>query len=460
MTAATDFLPVTATPFQSRVLQYRRHCNIFNGGGRGSGKSVSLMHDILDHCNTLGPVASVLVLRESWGGLMELQFKLFMLARIAFGPSVSQNKGAGTLSLPNGAMIHFRNVGDDDSFAAAQGKTYTMIAADEAGNYNLKGIQYFTLLRSNLRPPKGFRAHIHITANPMGRSHTYFLRNFVNRGAAWHPYLSDEGEFWVNCYSNLQDNPHIDQDNYRKQLVAATAGNPALQQAWVSGDWHTKGGGLMFEMFDPRVHIKDPPPPHYLKLRIGVDWGTASPATATLLGELRSPLGTFIPGDLFAVDGCDTCLTPDNYSQGDGSPASVFAAMIKARLLEPYNLPFSTEIVVDDARGLSDDTVVQIFHQQGLSGSEKVVGKDRVGTWTRIRNLLDGAIHGDSHGLWFSPRCGALIDTIQVAPRDDLRPEDLSRHWNEDHHVDGLGYVVKAVGVGRKSTQSRVIGAY
>ena len=456
----SDFLPTTTTPFQSKVLRFRRHCNIANLGGRGSGKSVSLIFDILDHCNELGPVASVLVTRESWSGLLEIQGKLYWLARIAFGNGVAQNKSEGTLRLPNGAIIHFRNVGDSDSFAAAQGKTYTMLAGDEMGNYSINGIHYFTLLRSNLRPPKGFRAHIHVTANPMGRAHTFFLRNFVHRGPPWVPYLDEGGEYWVNCYSDLTDNPHIDGDNYRKQLIAATAGNPALQEAWLTGSWTTKGGGLLFEMFDPKVHIKDPPPNHYLKLKIGVDWGTASPAVAVLLGELKNPWGTAIPGDLFAVDMVDTCLTPDNYSQGDGSPASVFAAMVKSRLLDVHGLPQSLDLVVDNARGLSEDTVVSIFHEQGLRGAVNVRGKDRVGGWTRIRNLLDGAIHGDSVGLWFSPRCGHLIDTISIAPRDDLRPEDMSRHFNEDHALDALSYAVQASAGGPKVTQSQVIGAW
>lgn len=456
-----DTLPTSATPFQTNVLRYRKHCNIFNGGGRGSGKSVSLCFDILDHVRELGPIASVLVLRESWSGLMELQFKLFQLARIAFGPNVSQNKGSGTLTFPNGGIVHFRNVGDDDSFAAAQGKTYTMLAADEAGNYPLKAIQYMTMLRSNLRPPKGIRAHIHVTANPMGRAHTHFLRNFVNKAEPWRPYLSDEKEYWINCYSDLTDNPHIDGDAYRKQLIAATAGNPALQDAWVNGDWHTKGGGLMFEMFDPKVHIKEPPGFHNLRYRIGVDWGSASPSCATLLGELKSPMGNHLAGDVFAVDGVDTCIAPGNYHQGDGTPASVLAAMIKGRLLERYSLPLSTEIVVDNARGLTgSDTVVSIFHEQGLHGASPVVGKDRIGGFNRIRNLLDGAIHGDSIGLWFSAKCGGLIDTLQIAPRDDLRPEDLSRHWNEDHFTDSLVYVVQATVGGPKYHQSRVIGMY
>ena len=56
-----ETLPTAPSPFQRRVLQFRRHANIANLGGRGSGKSVSLLFDVLDHVREHGAVASVLV---------------------------------------------------------------------------------------------------------------------------------------------------------------------------------------------------------------------------------------------------------------------------------------------------------------------------------------------------------------------------------------------------------------
>lgn len=456
---AIETLPTAPSPFQQRVLQFRRHANIANLGGRGSGKSVSLLFDVLDHVRELGPVASVLVLRESWAGLQELSFKLFQLGRIAFGGAVSQNKGSGTLSFPNGAMVYFKNIGDADSFASAQGRTYTMIAADEAGNYPISAINYLTMLRSNLRPPKGIRAHMHITANPMGRAHVHFLRNFVNKAPPWTPYQSEEGEWWINCFSDLTDNPSLDADAYRRQLLAATAGNPALQQAWLFGDWHQKGGGLMFDMFDPKVHIVEPPRTHRYKFVVGGDYGSASPSAMILLGELLDPMQNYIPGDVFALDMRHTCIEAGNYSQGDGSPPSVLAAMVKTMLGDWGLNPAAVPVVFDDFRGFSE-TVIGVLQEQGLRSASKPARKDRLGTFALMRNMLDGAVHGDSKALFLSPRVGPLIDTIQVAPRDDLRTEDLSRHWNEDHFVDALGYGLLELKDAPRSGTGRVIGMW
>jgi len=44
---------------------------------------------------------------------------------IAYGPACARNKAEGTVSLPNGAVITFTNIGDDASYAKLQGRTFT-----------------------------------------------------------------------------------------------------------------------------------------------------------------------------------------------------------------------------------------------------------------------------------------------------------------------------------------------
>ncbi|MCB1506680.1 MAG: hypothetical protein KDJ47_17065 [Hyphomicrobiaceae bacterium] len=458
-------IPTEPNPYQRQTLAFRGHCNIVQAGGRGSSKTTALIFDILQHCNELGPVASVLVTRESWSGLQELGGRLYQMARIIWGPAVTMNKAEGALRLPNGANIWFKNLGDADSFASAQGRTYTMLAHDEAGNYPLSAINYMVLLRSNLRPPKGIRPHIHITANPMGRAHTFFLRNFIHRSVPWKPFQDEFGNWWTVTTSTLEDNPSIDQENYRRQLQSATAGDPSRAAAWIDNDWNQKGGGLMFgDLFDPATHIIDYRPPQHLAERgfiVGVDIGTRAPSVAVLMAQLNGHMmGKHIPGDRFVIDMTDTCIEKGNYSEGNGIPISGFAAQIKT-LLDRNGLPMSTPVVVDNLRGLNgpNDTAVDIFREQGLTGAEKVMAKNRVGNWVKIRNYLSGAKDGDARGVWFHKSCAHLIDTIAIAPRDDLNTEDLSRHFNEDHAIDAFAIAMQAGG-GPRSSQSKVIGMW
>ena len=109
-------IPTSPTEWQAKVLSYRKHCNIFNGGPRGNGKSVVMCFDGLAHC-VEAPFASGLILRESHAGTAEIMLRFFQMATIAFGNSVSMNKSDGVVSMPNGATMSFSNVSDADSYA-------------------------------------------------------------------------------------------------------------------------------------------------------------------------------------------------------------------------------------------------------------------------------------------------------------------------------------------------------
>lgn len=452
-------IPTEPTALQARILKYRNHCNIFSSGARGTAKSTALCFDILAHVLDYGPLASVLVLRESWSGLQEIQQKLFMMARIAFGPSVSQNKAEGSLTFPNGARCDFSNVSDADSYAKHLGKSRSMLAADDFGNFPPGAVQYVNMLRSNLRVPGGKRTHIHMTANPHGRNHTHCLKNFVNQAPAWTPYREEgDGEWWIHAHSILGQNPHLDTEQYRRQLIAATKGNPALRAAWIDGDWNVQGAGLMFEMFDPTQHLGECPRTR-VRYAVGIDFGTASPSVGILFAELQEYAAGHIPGDVFAVDMWDTCLTPEDYATGDGSPPVVLAEYTK-ELLDRNRAKRNTPVTVDDARGLMNDTVVGIFNESGLR-AEKAKGKSRAGGWALMRQYLQGALDRDAgKGLWISPKCQHLIDTMQVAQRDDLRPDDISRHFKEDHALDAGVIGLKSLVQRPKTGSGRTIGMW
>ena len=200
MSVLTD--QVMPTRFQQAVLRFRGHCNILNAGGRGSGKSFSMMLDLLDHCRQHGPDARPLVLREQWAGLQELQLELLDLCTAAFGHA-QRNKAEGTLTLPTGGVITFSNVADDNSYARHQGRSYTGLFADEVGNYPPQAFRFLQLVRSNLRVPSGQSIDIHWTANPHGRSHTVLFKEFVSKAPPWRPFKDEAGEPVVGATLSL-----------------------------------------------------------------------------------------------------------------------------------------------------------------------------------------------------------------------------------------------------------------
>ncbi len=441
---------VAPTLFQQAVLKFRGGCNILNAGGRGSGKSFSLMLHVLDHMRELGADARPLVLREQWAGLQELQLELLELCTAAFG-GAQRNKAEGTLTLPTGGVVTFSNVADDNSYARHQGRSYTGLFADEVGNYPPQAFRFLQLVRSNLRVPLGRRVAIHWTANPHGRSHTVLFKEFISKSAPWHPFQDASGDLWIWTTSTLEDNPHIDRAAYRRQLIASTGSDTALADAWIKGDWSVLGG-VMFDVFDPAVHIVRQPTYGDMLLRCGGDWGTAAPATCILLGRLRGDIGPLRFGSIVALDEIDTA-DPADLSLGNGAPPQAFAEMIREMCARHASKRPS--VVMDDARGLQSETVIQILRENGIS-ARKPVKKDRVGQWTLIRSLLSNAVTGDGPGLYFTPRCQHLLETLPEAPRGTLRPEDIDPKWPRDHWLDALAYGVRDLW-GNRATSGRFI---
>jgi len=437
------------TTFQQAVLRFRSHCNILNAGGRGSGKTFSMLLHLLDHMRDHDVDARPLVLREQWSALQEIQIEMLDLCTAAFGHA-QRNKAEGTLTLPTGGVITFSNVADENSYARHQGRSYTGLFADEVGNYPPGAFRFLQRVRSNLRVPYGRRVDIHFTANPHGRAHTLLFRQYISTSPPWHPFQDEVADWWVWTTSDLSMNPHIDQEAYRRQLIASTGNDKALADAWIKGDWSVLGG-VMFDMFNPAAHIVVPPQAD-LRHRVGGDWGTAAPSTAILLGQLRDDAGRLPAGSVIALAEVDTA-DPSDLSLGTGAPPQMLAEMIR-EMCAPFGVR-RPRLVIDDARGLQSETVIQLMRENGLS-AYKPRRKDRVGQWALIRQLLSNAVTGDGPGLYFTNRCPHLIETLPEAPRGTLRPEDVDPRWDRDHWLDALAYGLRdmwgnRVRVGRTS---------
>jgi hypothetical protein len=443
---------VQPTPVQARTLAFRGFCNILDSGGRGSGKSFGFVLDILDHCRDFAQEARPLVLRESWAGLQELSDKILSLCIVAFGPKVQRNKAEGTITLPNGAVITLSNIADEQSYSKLQGRTFTALFGDEAGNYPPSVFRFMQRVRSNLRVSPGRRAHIHLTCNPHGRSHSLVFKQYVSRSPPFIPFKDDFGDWWIVAHSTYRDNPHIDRDAYERQLRAACGGDEALARAWLDGSW-SQLGGCMFDVFDPAVHLCEPPRGADLFYIVGADWGTASPSTAILLGRLNYGVGKFRAGDIFALDETDTAF-PDDLSSGDGSSVQSWADQISNMLRR--NEVRAAQIVTDDARGLAGDTVVREMLSCGLN-ARRPNKKDRSGTWALIRSMLQAAAEGgDRPALWISAKCPHLIETLAEAPRGTLRADDLDPKWDRDHWLDGMAYGVRSLHFERVGSSTHV----
>ncbi|MEM6940665.1 MAG: hypothetical protein AAF943_06375 [Pseudomonadota bacterium] len=113
-------------------------------------------------------------------------------------------------------------------------------------------------------------------------------------------------------------------------------------------------------------------------------------------------------------------------------------------------------VVHDDARGLASETAIQLLKEAGIP-AYKPHRKDRPGTWALLRQLSNNWKTGDGPGIYFSPRCQYLIETIPEAPRSTLNANVIDARYDCDHGLDALGYGVRDLKT-RKAKTGRVRG--
>src|SRR3546814_10901616 len=73
--------------------------------------------------------------------------------------------------------------------------------------------------------------------NPGGVGHQWVSSRYVLPARAWVPFTTAAGGRCVHAPSTYLDNPHLDAEDYRRQLNAACAGDEELFRAWTEGDW-------------------------------------------------------------------------------------------------------------------------------------------------------------------------------------------------------------------------------
>lgn len=447
------------TEFQNAVLAFRAATNIFNGGGRGSGKSITLALDVMDRCATRLDKATPLVTRESWSGLAQIQEVLVELARSSFG-KVSTNKTDGTIDIHGtGSTITLTQIADDASYSKHQGKTYCSLYQDEFGNYGPGSVQFSDRLRSNLRVEQGARPHIHRNANPMGKAHSYCMKNYVLKSPAGVPFHeTPDGPLWTWFTSDFTANPHLNQASYEREITASAQHSKALQRAWLTGCWEN-GGGAIFQL-KPHIHIiedwvienlADPIP------ILAADYGSTSPATCLLGFVSTHRHGPAPRGSVFIADERDTA-DPNDLTLGNQAPISALAELFGG-MCDQWGVKRSARMVMDDFSGFDGETAVGLLNEFGFNAT-KPNKKTRLLSATLINDMLANATSKLGPALYINKRCQHLIQTLEEAPVDEKVPGCVDMRYRADHWIDSLAYLVSEIHEGRGSGSGTCVGWY
>jgi len=271
------------------------------GGARGGAKSAAIVGDWLWHEKQYGKDAIGIVFRRERTQLVEfIEFARSKLEPLNFKWKALDK----TLVGPTGSRLRFEYLDKDADADIYQGSSFTRLYIEERGTFPRE--QTINKLHATLRSGAGVPCQAKSTFNPGGVGHQhcrerYKLFDKIPKG--YEIFRTPTGGTRVFIPSRLRDNKHLGED-YVNRLREACAGNEALLNAWLDGDWSIVEGAF-FENWR-NGHAIEPfeIPADWMRFR-SFRWNSAKPfsvgwwavASDDFIGRdfEGRPNGTFIP---------------------------------------------------------------------------------------------------------------------------------------------------------------------
>lgn len=447
--------------FQQRVLLTPEEYDLFLGGGRGGGKSFTLVLLALRHIEQHRHQARILYLRRTYKGLADFELLTRDVFGTVYGSAARYNAAEHVWRFPNGAYLELGQLEGAADYGKYQGRSFTLLLVDEGGQWPMP--DDLDRMRSNLRGSKDIPIRVVMAANPGGPGHHWLARRYVFRADPWKPF--DEAKSkrtWLYCPSTFLQNDFLDRAQYRDQLESACPDDPELLRAWLDGDWAVNRGAFFAAVLDESRNAvapweKMPPPQTRWKSWIAHDFGSSAPSVTYLIAQSPGATheGKFYPRDSLVLVDELAAVRRDNLNQGLGWTASTTAEAIRE---------FCNRWKVK-AVGVADDACfAKAGHGSGSIADEFARGEvyflpakkaDRITGWTTMRRLLADAGKPDVPGLYISKSCEYFWATVPYLARDQKRIEDVDSS-GPDHAADACRYGILRRGA--EMTTARTTG--
>lgn len=460
-------MAIELTPFQERLLAVPESFDIFAGGGRSGGKTYGVALLALRHGEIHKQRAKMLYLRRTHQSLQDFASITRDLFFKAYAGAATFNQHSGVWRLPHGGFLELGQLSCRDDYQKYQGRSFSLIVVDEAGQY--PSPELIDLMRSNLRGEKGVTPRMVLVANPGGPGHGWLASRYALPSTPWHPFRDEAtGRTFVYAPSTLSDNPHIDQDSYRRQLEAACTFDDALLRAWVYGDWAAMRGAFFAGALSEKCAMPAMEPeevaghfgrhhshfdgPFMTKTYTGglmpglsLDYGYSAPSVMLLAAKVIDP-GTLPPvlayprGSILVLDEWTTALSGQVV---DGARLEISR---QAELVKEFCASWAVQPVVraDDAcmarAGHAAGSLADEFAAFGVTLRPAQKGR-RVLGWQKLLRMMADAGQRDKPGLYISRRCKYLWETLPSLPADPRRPDDVDT-TAADHGADALRYLL------------------
>lgn len=254
------------------------------GGARGGAKSYGVVYDWLWHDHQHGENANGMVFRRERTQLVEFiaeATKIFNRVNTIIAPEPKSPKWQwhardSFFESPNGSRLRFVYLDKDADADKYQSGNMTRLYIEERGTFPRE--KPLNMIMGILRSGVGVPAQMKSTFNPGGVGHQhckerYRLHDKIPKGYVI--FTTEEGGSRCFIPSKLRDNPHLGEP-YIRMLRAACAGNEALLNAWLDGDWDVIEGAFFNAWSGQHVIPEFDIPSDWLRFR-SIRWGSARP---------------------------------------------------------------------------------------------------------------------------------------------------------------------------------------
>ena len=401
----------------------------FFGGAKGVGKSLVCLADFAYREQLYGGAARGLMLRRTFG---EFTWLLDTAAKIYRGIAHWDAEKKAYI-WPSGASLFFGFLEHDRHLSRYQGQPYTHLYFDELPEWPSP---YQYLFMHSMMRTTDSKIHPQIlgTGNPGRPGQGWVHQRFV---APMDPLelFTDRWTKFTRQFipARLEDNPHVDIEQYDKALRSSAGNNRQLYLAFRYGDWSV-WVGQAFPQWDPRIHVvrRFSPPIEWPRFA-SLDWGTRKPYA--ILYFAVSPDGQVF---LYHEDyGCE----PGTYDTGVNASGTDVA---KQAGEYAFGQGLNTMVIdksIKDVLG-HGFTVADMFQEEGWSLID--ADKSRVPGKNAVDALLDTFIGPDQSMPMFQVMdcCRHFIRTFPTLVYNDRNEgqfEDVDTR-GEDHLYDALRY--------------------
>ena len=226
----TPWIPHSPTAKQQLFLDCEAE-EAFYGGAAGGGKSDALLMAALAHVDHPGYAA--IIFRRSFSDL-SLPGALIDRAHDWLGTTAAVwNAHDHAWNFPSGASLSFGYLDTERRKYRYQSTEFAFIGFDELTEFGESQYRYlFSRLRR--RSDSGLPLRMRSASNPGGIGHEWVRARFIDAAP-------DAGRIFIPA--RLEDNPHLDQESYRRSLLQLGAVERAQLLA---GDWQIRPEGSMF----------------------------------------------------------------------------------------------------------------------------------------------------------------------------------------------------------------------